>query len=78
MPDNPTERELFEIRVQAALIAIGSVFRATIPLTDRVRIHREIERSTTYIPEGIDKDERLRAYYFAQLASVIDDLLGAQ
>ena len=76
MPDNPTEHELFEIRVQAALVAIGSVLRATIPLTDRVRIRRDIERSTTYVPEGIDQDETLRAYYFAQLTSVIDDLLG--
>ena len=76
MTDNPMERELFEIRVQAALIAIGSVLRATIPITDRVQIRREIERSPTYVPERIDQDEGLRAYYFAQLTSVIDDLLG--
>ena len=76
MSKNPTEHELFEIRVQAALVAIGSVLRATIPLTERVRIHRQIERSTTYVPEGVDQDERLRAYYIAQLTSVIDDLLG--
>ena len=63
MSKNPTEHELFEIRVQAALVAIGSVLRATIPLTERVRIHRQIERSTTYVPEGVDQDERLRAYY---------------
>ena len=76
MCDGPTERELLEVRVQAALVAIGSVLGATIAPSERVRIRKQAERSTTYVPEWINDDEALRVYYFTQLASVFDDLLG--
>ena len=76
MCDGPTERELLEVRVHVALVAIGSVLRATIAPDERVSIRRQMERIVTYVPEWIDDNEALRVYYFTQLSSVFDDLLG--
>ena len=73
--DDPTEYELFEVRVQAALVVFASVLRSKLSQSDRAKIRRDVARTLTYIPERIDKDERLRAYYVAQLDSVFDDLL---